>query len=48
MTGGSMMSGGMMGGGMMGGGMMGGGSMGGVPNDQWRERDVPPPAAPRR
>jgi len=48
MMSGGMMSGGMMGGGMMGGGMMGGGSMGGVPNDQWRERDVPPPATPRR
>ena len=48
MMSGSMMSGGMMGGGMMGGGTKGGGTTGGVPNDQWRDRGVPPPAGPRR
>ena len=48
MMGRGMMSGGMMGGGMMGGGTMGGGSMGGAPNEQWRERSVPPPADRRR
>jgi len=46
--GGGMTGGGMMGGGMTGGGTMGGGSASGVPNDQWRDRDVPPPAGPRR